>query len=108
LILLSSPDYFVRAGTDPTTVTGTAPRQFNLRGFGIALKIMGVAKVYAAGAVNQGDTLVIADQYGRVNNTANLGIVPGTKIYPVGIAQTSTQQANQLVKVLLGFAQAVA
>ncbi|HLI35496.1 MAG TPA: hypothetical protein VKW70_10655 [Terriglobia bacterium] len=97
------PNYFAPQGTDPTTVTGAAPALYNLKGRGLTLQVNGIAKVYAAGAVNQGDVLVIADQYGRVNNVSNLSIAAGTKIYPVGIAQNSTQNANDVAEVLLNF-----
>lgn len=102
------PNYFVPQATDPTTVTGTAPTLYNLRGRGVTLQVNGIARCLAAGAVNQGDVLVVADQYGRVNNAANLTIAAGTKIYPVGVAQNSTQGANDVVEVLLNFAQQVA
>lgn len=102
------PNYFVPQGTNPTTVTGTTPVLYNLAGRGLTLQVNGIARCLAAGAVNQGDLLVIADNYGRVNNTANLSIAAGTKIYPVGVAQNSTQSANDVVEVLLNFAQTVA
>lgn len=101
------PNYFVPQGTDPTTVTGTSPTVYNLKGRGLTLQVNGIAKCYAAGAVNQGDLLVVADAYGRVNNTANLSISAGTKVYPVGIAQNSTGAANDVVEVLLNFGQAI-
>lgn len=102
------PNYFVPQATNPTTVTGTTPVLYNLAGRGLALQVNGVARCIAAGAVNQGDLLVMADNYGRVNNTANLSITAGTKIYPVGTAQNSTQNQNDIVMVLLNFAQTVA
>ncbi|MGH9377167.1 MAG: hypothetical protein ACRD1I_00075 [Terriglobia bacterium] len=102
------PNYFVPQATNPTTVTGTTPVLYNLAGRGLALQVNGVARCIAAGAVNQGDLLVLADNYGRVNNTANLSISAGTKIYPVGMAQNSTQNQNDIVMVLLNFAQTVA
>lgn len=102
------PNYFVPQAANPTTVTGTTPVLYNLAGRGLALQVNGVARCIAAGAVNQGDLLVVADNYGRVNNTANLSIAAGTKIYPVGIAQNSTQNQNDIVMVLLNFAQTVA
>ncbi len=98
------PNYFVPQGTDPSTVTGTAPVLYNLKGRGVTLQVNGIAKVYAAGAVNQGDQLVVADVYGRVNNLANLSISAGTKIYLVGIAQNTTAAVNDVVEVLLNFA----
>ncbi|HUY12406.1 MAG TPA: hypothetical protein VMX16_02095 [Terriglobia bacterium] len=100
------PNYFVPQGTNPATVTGTTPLLYNLTGRSIALQVNGIARCYAAGAVNQGDQLVIADAFGRVNSLANLAIAAGTKIYPVGIAQNSTQNLNDVVEVLLNFAPA--
>lgn len=102
------PNYFVPQATNPTTVTGTTPVLYNLAGRGLPLQVNGVARCIAAGAVNQGDLLVIADNYGRVNSTANLSIAAGTKIYPVGTAQNSTQNQNDIVMVLLNFAPSVA
>ncbi len=98
------PNYFIAQGTDPTTITGTAPVLYNLKGRGITLQVNGIARCIAAGAVSQGDQVVIADVYGRVNNLANMSIAAGTKIYPVGIAQNSTQNANDIVEVVLNFA----
>jgi hypothetical protein len=102
------PNYFVPQGTAPETVTGTTPTLYNLKGRGLTLQVNGIAKCYAAGAVNQGDLLVVADAYGRVNNTANLSIAAGTKIYAVGIAQNTTQNTDDVVEVLLNFGQAIA
>lgn len=102
------PNYFVPQGTNPTTVTGTVPVLYSLAGRGLTLQVNGIARCLAAGAVNQGDLLVIADNYGRVNNTANLTITAGTKVYPVGVAQNSTLNANDVVEVLLNFAPASA
>jgi hypothetical protein len=102
------PNYFVPQGTAPESFTGTTPTLYNLQGRGLTLQVNGIARCYAAGAVNQGDMLVIADQYGRVNNTANLSISSGTKIYTVGIAQNMTAAADDVVEVLLNFQQAVA
>jgi hypothetical protein len=97
------PNYFVKEGTDPSTVTGTTPTLYNLQGRPVQLQMNGYAKCYAAGAVNQGDELLVADAYGRVNNIANLGIASGTKVYVVGIAQNSTVNVNDVVEVLLSF-----
>lgn len=102
------PDYFVPQGTNPTTVTGTTPVLYNLAGRGVALQVNGVARCLAAGAVNQGDLLVVADNYGRVTNTAGAGVAAGAKANAVGIAQNSTSTANDVVEVLLNFTQAVA
>jgi hypothetical protein len=102
------PNYFVPQGTAPESFTGSTPTLYDVEGRGLTLQVNGIARCYAAGAVNQGDILVIADQYGRVNNTANLSISAGTKIYPVGIAQNTTAEADDVVEVLLAFGQMVA
>lgn len=98
------PNYFVPQSTNPATVTGTTPVLYNLAGRGLTLQVNGLARCIAAGAVSQGDLLVIADTYGRVNNLANLNVAAGTKVYPVGVAQNSTQNQNDIVEVLLNFA----
>ena len=95
------PNYFVPQGTNPATVTGTTPVLYNLTGRSMTLQVNGVARCIAAGAINQGDLVNVADNFGRVktvNETA------GTKVFPVGIAQNSTQNANDIVEVLLNFA----
>jgi hypothetical protein len=97
------PNYFVKEGTDPTTVTGTTPVLYNLQGRPVQVQMNGYAKCIAAGAVNQGDELLVADAYGRVNNITNLGISAGTLVYVVGIAQNATANANDIVEVLLSF-----
>lgn len=102
------PNFFVPQSTNPTTVTGTTPTLYNLAGRGMALQVNGIARCIAAGAVIQGDVLVTADNYGRVNNAANLSIAAGTKLNAVGIAQNSTNAANDVVEVLLSFGQQVA
>ncbi|MGH9434846.1 MAG: hypothetical protein ACRD06_02465 [Terriglobia bacterium] len=102
------PNYFVPQATNPTTVTGTTPVLYNLAGRGMALQVNGLARCLAAGAVNQGDLLVIADAYGRVTNTTGAGLAAGTKTYAVGSAQNSTQNANDVVEVLLNFSQQIA
>ena len=102
------PNYFVPQSTNPATVTGTIPVLYNLVGRGITLQVNGIGRCLAAGAVNQGDVLVVADNYGRVTNTAGAGIAAGGKVNAVGVAQNSTQNANDVVEVLLNFAQMVA
>ncbi|MDE3179951.1 MAG: hypothetical protein KGM47_09875 [Acidobacteriota bacterium] len=102
------PNYFVPQATDPTTVTGTTPVLYNLAGRGLTLQVNGIARCIAAGAVNQGDVLVVADKYGRVTNTAGAGVAAGGKLNAVGTAQNSTANANDVVEVLLSFAQMIA
>jgi hypothetical protein len=102
------PNYFVPQGTAPESFTGSTPVLYNLKGRGLTLQVNGIAKVYAAGAVNQGDLLVVADSYGRVTNTAGASISSGSKAYAVGIAQNTTAAADDVVEVLLNFGQAIA
>lgn len=100
------PNFFgFKQGTDPTTITGTTPTApYNMQTKPVAVYGQGdYAYVYAAGAVNQGDVLVVADVYGRVNSVTNLSIANGTEIFPVGVAQGQTTGVNQLVKVALNF-----
>lgn len=95
------PNYFVPQGTNPTTVTGTTPVLYNLTGRGMTLQVNGVARCIAAGAINQGDLVNVADNFGRVKTVNE---ATGTKVFPIGIAQNSTQNANDIVEVLLNFA----
>ncbi len=97
------PNFFIKEGTDPSTVTGTAPSLYSLNGRPVQLQVNGVARLYAAGAVSQGDELIVADAFGRANNLANLGIAAGTQVWVVGIAQNNTANANDVVLVLLNF-----
>lgn len=90
------PNYFVPQGTDPTTVTGTTPTLYTLTARPVSVVTFGRARGIAAGAINEGDEVNIADSSGRlktVNETA------GTLVYVVGIAQNSTANANDVVIV---------
>jgi hypothetical protein len=90
------PNFFAAQDTDPTTITGTTPTSPYVlggtgvqdNGPGITLQYDGEARVQlsADGAVSDGDVLLIADVYGRVNNPANLSVSTGTYCYQVGIA----------------------
>lgn len=95
------PNYFVPQSTNPTTVTGTTPVLYNLTGRSMTLQVNGVARCIAASAINQGDLVNLADNYGRVKTVNEAA---GTKVFPIGIAQNSTQNANDIVEVLLNFA----
>jgi hypothetical protein len=93
------PNYYVPEGTVSTTITGTVPAPiFNLQGKPMVLKITGIGRFICASAVNQGDELIIADQYGRVrkNNVAS-----GSVANVVGIAEHSTQNAEDIVQALI-------
>jgi hypothetical protein len=96
------PNYFVPQGTNPTTVTGSTPTLYNLMNRGISLQVNGVARCIAAGAINQGQLVNIADQYGRVKAVNEAA---GTTIYPVGLAMHNVTNVNDIVQVELNFAQ---
>ena len=106
------PNTFYMEDTDPSTITGTTPSspyQNFLGGTtgqdnGPTVQYTGQARAYAAGVVKDGDIVVIADAYGRVNNATNLSIAAGTTLYPVVIARTSSAQINDVIFVDLNFA----
>ena len=100
------PNYFVAQGASPTTVTGTTPTLYNLANRGMSLQVNGVARCIAAGAINQGDMLIVADNYGRVQSLAAAGLAAGTTGYTVGVAQHSVTSPNDVVQVRLEFTQA--
>lgn len=106
------PNQFYQEDTDPSTITGTtpaAPYATFLGGTstinGPTVQISGQARCYvsAAGAVKDGDVVVIADAYGRVNNCTNLSIGATTLIYPVGIARSAGPNTNDVILVDLNF-----
>src|SRR5436309_1603083 len=45
------PNYFVPQGTNPTSVTGSAPTLYSLTNRGMTLQVNGVARCIAAGAI---------------------------------------------------------
>jgi len=100
------PNYFVPQGTNPTTVTGTTPQLYNLTNRGITLQVNGVARcICGVTPVNQGDVLVVADNYGRVQSLATSGIASGSAFYAVGIALHGVTNVNDIVQVNLEFTQ---
>jgi hypothetical protein len=99
------PNYFVAQGTNPTTVTGTAPTLYNLANRAMSLQVNGIARCLAAGAINQGDTLIVADNYGRVQSLATAGLAAGTAAFTVGVAQHNVANPNDVVQVRLEFSQ---
>ncbi len=100
------PNYFVPQGTNPTNVTGTTPTLYSLTNRALTLQVNGVARCIAAGAINQGDMLIVADAYGRVQSLSSSGIAAGTTTYGVGIAQHNVSSPNDIVQVRLEFNQA--
>ncbi len=94
------PNYFVPQSTNPTAVTGSTPTLYNLQNRGLSVQVNGVARCIAAGPVNQGQLVNVADQYGRVKAVNEAG---GTTVYPVGEALHNVSNVNDVVQVLLGF-----
>ncbi len=92
------PNYFVAQGTVSTTVTGTAPTLYSLTGKGMTLQVNGVARGICATPVNQGDELIIADAYGRLQTN---DVSAGTVANVVGIAQHGTGAAEDVVEFLV-------
>jgi hypothetical protein len=92
------PNYFVPEGTVSTTVTGTTPTLYNMQGKGMTLQVNGKARFICASAVNQGDELIIADAYGRVQTN---NIASGTVANVVAIAEHSTSNAEDIVEALV-------
>jgi hypothetical protein len=92
------PNYFVPEGTVSTTVTGTTPTLYNMQGKGMTLQVNGKARFICASAVNQGDELIIADQYGRVQTN---NVATGSVAYVVGIAEHLTVNAEDIVEALV-------
>jgi hypothetical protein len=96
------PNFFVPQGTNPTTVTGTAPTLYNLQNRALTLQVNGVARCIAAGPINQGQLVNIADKYGRVKAVSEAA---GSTVYPVGMALHNVTGVNDVVQVELNFAQ---
>jgi hypothetical protein len=96
------PNYFVPQATNPATVTGSTPTLYNMQGRGLTVQLNGVARCIAAGPINQGQLVNIADNYGRVK-TVNEST--GTTVYPVGMALHNVSNVNDVLQVELNFAQ---
>ncbi|HEV2380329.1 MAG TPA: hypothetical protein VG206_11105 [Terriglobia bacterium] len=96
------PNYFVPQATNPATVTGSTPTLYNMQGRGLTLQLNGVARCIAAGPINQGQLVNIADNYGRVKVVNES---TGTTVYPVGMALHNVSNVNDVVQVELNFAQ---
>ena len=96
------PNYFVPQATNPATVTGSTPTLYNMQGRGLTLQLNGVARCIAAGPINQGQLVNIADNYGRVKAVNES---TGTTVYPVGMALHNVSNVNDVVQVELNFAQ---
>ena len=112
-----APNTFYQEDTDPSTITGVAPLSpyatflgGTTTDNGPTLQITGQCRCYAGagGTIHDGDVVLIADAYGRVQNAPNLSIAGGTKIYPVGIARSEATATNDVLLVDLTFAPLVA
>lgn len=108
------PNQFYMEDTDPSTITGTTPAApyTNMLGGtsgqvvnGPTVQYTGQARCYAGagGTIHDGDIVVIADAYGRVQNPTNLSIDSGTTLYPVGIARSEATAENNVLLVDLNF-----
>jgi hypothetical protein len=102
------PMYFPNPDQDPTTITGTTPTLYSLANHALTLQLNGIARLYAAGAINQGDLVVIADVYGRVTNLAGAGIIAGGVSNLVGVALNSVTTANDILEVRLDLSPRIA
>lgn len=90
--------YAYTAGTDPSTVNGTAPASpYNLSGKRIAVVRRGRFPMLAAGAIADRAFVKIADTTGRV--TAVGGEAAGTIVNVVGQAMHPAAAANDYVYV---------
>ncbi len=107
-----APNTFYPEDTDPSTITGVtppSPYQTFLGGTstdnGPTVQYTGQARCYAGagGTIHDGDIVVIADAYGRVQNPTNLSIATGTTLYPVGIARSEATATNNVLYVDLNF-----
>jgi hypothetical protein len=92
-------NYSVPQGTVSTTITGSVPPAiYNLQGKPMELQIDGKPRLICASAVNQGDELIIADAFGRVQtNNVSVGQVANV----VAIAEHATSAAEDIVEARL-------
>jgi hypothetical protein len=90
--------YTYTAGTDPSTITGTTPAApYNLQGRRISIALRGVLPMLAAGAINQGALVIVADAFGRVQPASVLA--SGSNANIVGKAKTPASAVNDYVFV---------
>ena len=92
--------YFVPQGTPPETVTGTVPSTYSLAGRNATIVTAGDHFAIAAAAgINEGDLLVIADSYGRLNSIVGAGIQAGTTANVVAKALTPSAEADDIIRI---------
>lgn len=72
-------------------------------GLGMKKSIMrqGVSKAVAAGAINRGDALVVADNQGRVASIVTLALAGGTQINVVGFAEEPAVNPNDVLRIFV-------
>jgi hypothetical protein len=103
------PNYYPSAsgipqGVDPSTVNGVAwAAPYTNFGIGkpLSVVIRGITFVYlkGGGTIAAGDLLFCGDQYGRVDNAANLSITTGS-VWVLGRAQqAAAATANLLIAI---------
>ena len=96
---------YLPQGIDPSTINGVAwAAPYTGVGVGKALSVVikGLTFVYiiGGGTIAAGDLLFLGDQYGRVDNQANLGFGAGLHAYALGYAQqAAAATANLLVQI---------
>jgi hypothetical protein len=61
--------------------------------------VSGRSQANAAGAINRGDWLIIADNLGRVASIGTLAIPPGTKVFVVGRADQAAVNPNDVIDI---------
>ena len=102
---VSTTNGYIPEGIDPTTINGVAwASPYTGAGVGKPLSVIigGITYVYivGGGTITAGDFLFAGDQYGRVDNAANLGIAGGTLAYALGRAQqNAAATANLIISV---------
>lgn len=90
------------AGTDPSTVTGTTPAS----PYNLATKPIGVVRrgrfplIAFNGNIKQGDAVVIADAFGRVQSYRDFAA--GQDLNSVGVALNPSSATNDIVEVDVG------
>ena len=64
----------------------------------VSVRKAGIAEVVAAGIINPGDPVNIADTQGRIKA---INETPGTKVQCLGFAETSATSAGDIVEVFI-------
>lgn len=86
------------SGANAGKILGIAVSSQSETGRAVTIRKAGTAEVRAAGNINPGDPVMIADNTGKVKT---IGEVPGTKVECLGFAETKVTGANQSVEVFI-------